>query len=344
MKITIKEIAEQAGVSKATVSRVINQSKVVSEDVRARVQAVIDSHQFKPSAMARGLSINKSHLIGIILPDLSNPVFSRMISGMEASIRGQAYSLLIMATDFKVEKKIELIDILRDKGVEGLILVTDHGTQVLYEALSSFGRPTVIIGAETPMPHIPVIRIDNYLAAREAVQYLVNLGHQRIAMIHGPMDDPQSGLARFEGYRDVLKENGLYDPDLTVESWYSFEQGYNAMGKLLTKAKMPTAVFCACDLIAIGAMKAAMENGIPVPQQMAFVGFDDVDIAKMYNPTLTTVRQPFEEKGRLAVTELIQLIERSASGEPLMAVACKVLPHEFITRESTRTLAVKRDQ
>lgn len=337
MKITIKEIAEQAGVSKATVSRVINQSKSVSEDVRIRVQAVIDSHQFKPSAIARGLSIKKTHLIGIILPDLSNPVFSRMIAGMEANIRDQAYSLLIMATDFKVEKKIQLIDILRDKGVEGLILVTDHGTQVLFDALKSFGRPTVIIGAETPLPEIPVIRIDNYRAAREAVQYLVNLGHQKVAMIHGPMDDPQSGLARYLGYKDVLEENGIFDDRLTVESWYSFEQGYHAMSKLLTKSTLPTAVFCACDLIAIGAMKAAMENGIQVPQQMAFVGFDDVDLAKMYNPTLTTVRQPFEEKGRLAVKELIDLIEQQARGELLAPVSCRVLPHEFITRESTRT-------
>ncbi len=341
MKITIKEIAARAGVSKATVSRVLNQSKSVSEPVRERVQAVIDDCQFKPSAMARGLSTNKSHLIGIILPDLSNPVFSRMIAGMEASIRDKAYSLLIMATDFKVENKIQLIEILKDKGVDGLVLVTDHGTQMLFETLKNFARPTVIIGAETPIPEIPVIRIDNYLASREAVQYLIHAGHQKIAMIHGPLDDPQSGLARFMGFKDVMVENGLFDDHLTIGSWYGFEQGYHAMAQLLTKPNLPTAVFCACDLIAIGAMKAAMENGISVPAQMAFVGFDDVDVAKMYNPSLTTVRQPFEEKGRLAITELIELIERYESGEPLEKAACKVLAHKFVLRESSRTTIVR---
>ena len=337
MKITIKEIAAQARVSKATVSRVLNQSKAVSEEVRARVQGVIDSHQFRPSAMARGLSINKSHLIGIILPDLSNPVFSKMIAGMEACIREQPYSLLIMGTDFKVENKIQLIDILKDKGVEGLILVTDYGSEALFSALRSFARPIVIIGAETPIPEIPVIRIDNYLAAREAVQYLINLGHQRIGMIHGPLDDPQAGLARYMGYKDMLTENGLFDERLVTSSWYSFDQGYSAMTQLLTRSVVPTAVFCACDLMAIGAMKAASENGIEVPSQMAFVGFDDVEVAKMYNPSLTTVRQPFEEKGRLAVTKLVDLIHKYESGETPEPHVTKVLKHEFIPRESTRS-------
>lgn len=338
MKITIKEIAEQAGVSKATVSRVLNQSKAVSEDVRARVQEVIDSTNFKPSALARGLSIQKSHLIGVILPDLSNPVFSRMVSGMEVAIRDKAYSLLIMATEFKVENKVQHIHILKDKGVDGLILVAEYGTEALYEALTDFNKPTVLIGTTPPVPDVPVIRIDNYLAAKEATQYLVNLGHQRIAMIHGPLDDPQSGLARFEGYRDLLMEKGVYDERLVVESWYGYDDGYRAMESLLTRPVMPTAVFCACDLMAIGAMKCAIDNGFQIPQQLSFVGFDDVDIARMFSPSLTTVRQPFEEKGSLAVHLLIDMIEaRDQHIEPSGQVQpSTVLAHQFVVRESSK--------
>jgi LacI family transcriptional regulator len=342
MKMTINEIAKQAGVSKATVSRVLNQSKSVSEDVRSRVQGVIDVHNFKPSALARSLSIQKSHLIGIILPDLSNPVFSRMISGMESYIRDQDYSLLIMATDFKVENKISHIEIFKDKGVDGLILVTDHCTSALTEALRVFNKPTVIIGAETDIEHIPVIRIDNYSAAREATRYLINLGHKRIAMIRGPLDDPQSGGARFEGYRDVLMENNLYDERLVVQSWYAFDEGYHAMESLLRKEVMPTAVFCACDLIAIGAMKCAMVNGFSVPRQISFVGFDDVEIARMYTPTLTTVRQPFEQKGRLAVEKLIDKIE-NPSNEAHLNFERMVLDYQFVVRESARSIEDLKD-
>jgi len=332
MKITINEIARQAGVSKATVSRVLNDSKPVSEDIRKRVLEVIESNNFKPSSVARSLSMRKSHLIGIIIPDLSNPVFSRIIAGIESYIRNLDYSLLITATDFDIDMKIQHIQILKDKGVDGLILVTDHGNDAFFQAMIDFKKPIIMIGSDSAADSIPVVKIDNYKAASEATQYLVDLGHKHIGMIRGPLDDPQSGLERFHGYRDTLKKAGLYDENLVVEGWYSFDDGFEGMEQLLSTKREMSAVFCACDLMAVGAMKCAHEKGIDVPKQLSVMGFDDVDIARMYSPSLSTVRQPFEEKGRLSIMTLVKMIEGKDEN---LSFQSEILPHQIIVRDST---------
>jgi LacI family transcriptional regulator len=332
VRITIKEIAAKAGVSKATVSRVMNNSKPVNDEIKQRVLAVIESTNFKPNAVARSLSMRKSHLIGIILPDLSNPVFSRMISGMELAIRNKDYSLLITATDFNIDMKIQHMQILKDKGVDGLILVTDLGNDAFYKAIEDFDKPIVMIGSDSGQASIPVVKIDNYLAACEATQYLIDLGHKQIGMIRGPLSDPQSGKDRFEGFKDTLSKAGIFDPSLIAEGWYSFDDGYKGMAAILDKKQSVTAMFCACDLMAVGAMRLAMERGFTIPEHISFLGFDDVDIARMYNPALSTVRQPFEEKGRLAVEDLIAMIEKTV--DPLL-LESHVLAHQLIIRNST---------
>ena len=332
MKITINEIAHLSGVSKATVSRVLNNSKPVSEDIKKRVLEVIESTNFKPNAVARNLSLKKSHLIGIILPDLSNPVFSRIIAGIESYIRNLDYSLLITATDFDIEMKIQHIQILKDKGVDGLILITDHGNDKFFEAMTNFKKPIIMVGSESSVDSIPVVKIDNHKASCEATHYLLELGHTKIAMIRGPLSDPQSGNERYEGFKQTLQKVGVFDESLVAEGWYSFDDGYKAMAHILSVDKTITAVFCACDLMAIGAMKCAMDNGIEIPSQISFIGFDDVEIARMYNPSLTTIKQPFEEKGKLAITTLIRMIEEKELNPPYHS---EILPHKLVVREST---------
>ncbi|GAB6108246.1 LacI family DNA-binding transcriptional regulator [Fusibacter bizertensis] len=332
MKITINEIAKRAGVSKATVSRVLNNSKPVSEDIKNRVLSVIQDTNFKPNAVARSLSLKKSHLIGIIIPDLSNPVFSRIIAGIESYIRSLDYSLLITATDFDIEMKIQHIHILKDKGVDGLILVTDHGNSEFYQAMLAFEKPIIMIGSESYIDTIPVVRIDNYKAACEATQYLIDLGHEKIGMIRGPLTDPQSGKERYDGYKDTLIKAGLFEENLIAEGWYSFDDGYRGMEMLLSKSQRVTAVFCACDLMAVGAMKYANEQGISVPSELSILGFDDVEIARMYSPSLTTVKQPFEESGRLAIETLVQMVEDAEHRAPFKH---QIIKHQLVVREST---------
>lgn len=332
MKITIKEIAEKAGVSKATVSRVLNNSKPVNDDIKKRVLEVIETTNFKPNAVARSLSMKKSHLIGIIIPDLSNPVFSRIISGIEAAIRNRDYSLLITATDFNIDMKIQHIQILKDKGVDGLILVTDHGNEAFFDAMLDFKKPIIMIGSDSTVESIPTIKIDNYKASCEATQFLIKAGYKNIGMIRGPLTDPHSGFERFMGFRDTMMRAELYDEKLIVEGWYSFDEGYKGMKKLLSSNPAIEAVYCACDLMAVGAMKYATESGLRIPEDIGFLGFDDVDIARMYTPSLSTVKQPFEQKGKLAIETLIDMIENKEAHKP---VANQVLSHELIIREST---------
>ncbi len=333
MKVTINEIAKRAGVSKATVSRVLNNSKPVSDDVKKRVLMVIEDANFKPNAVARSLSLKKSHLIGIIIPDLSNPVFSRIIAGIESYIRSLDYSLLITATDFDSEMKIQHMRILKDKGVDGLILVTDHGNAEFYQAMLDFEKPIIMIGSDSYIDSIPVIRIDNYKAACEATQYLIDLGHKKIGMIRGPLTDPQSGKQRFEGFKDTLIKATLYQENLITEGWYSFDDGYHGMETLLSKTQNVTAVFCACDLMAVGAIKYVTQQGLNVPSDISVLGFDDVDIARMYAPSITTVKQPFEENGRLAIETLVTMIEDK---EHLIPFKHQILEHQLVVRESTR--------
>ncbi len=296
MKITINEIAKKAGVSKATVSRVLNNSKPVNEVLRTKVLKVIEETNFRPNALARGLSLNKTRIIGVIIPELANPVFSRIISGIETITRSKNYSLMITATDFDIDVEISHINLFKDKGVEGLILLTDIVNDELQMALTSFNKPIVMIGSDCCSDKIPNVTIDNFKAAYEATQYLINLNHRSIAMIRGPLTDRYSGNLRFEGFKKALEENHLFTESLVKVGKYSFEHGYQAMTQLLSENKMPTAVFCANDLMAIGALKCASDNEIKVPDQLSIIGFDDIEIAAMYTPALSTVHQPFEDE------------------------------------------------
>ena len=332
MKVTIKDVARQANVSKSTVSRVINNTKPVSEEVRKRVLEVIEKTNFTPNLTARSLSLNKSHLIGIILPDLSNPVFSRIISGIETYMRDKDYYLLITATDFDVNMKIDHIKILKEKGVDGLILVTDHGNEEFYQEMINFKKPVIMVGSDSTIDKIPVVKTDNYKAACDATEYLLSLGHEKIAMIRGVQTDPQSGKERFEGFRDTLLKKGLYSELMIEDGWYTFEDGYDGMKKILEKEVLPTAVFCACDLMAIGAIRYCLENGYRIPEDISFLGFDDVEISRMYNPPLSTIRQEFEEIGRVSIEKLISMIEENDKEEDK---SIYILPHKLITREST---------
>ncbi|MBF4692695.1 LacI family DNA-binding transcriptional regulator [Fusibacter ferrireducens] len=339
MKITINEIAKKAGVSKATVSRVLNNSKPVNESLRKRVLQVIEETNFRPNALARGLSLQKTRVIGVIIPDLSNPVFSRIIAGIESYTRAHDYSLMITATDYDISTEIKHINLFRDKGVEGLILLTDDVNQKLSEVLGDFSKPIIMIGSDCDLEKIPVIKIDNMKAAYEATQYLINLNHKRIAMIRGPLTDRFSGNLRFEGYKKALVESGIYDENLVKEGKYSFEHGYQTMTHLLAGSKIPTAIFCANDVMAVGALKCALDNDLNVPEELSIMGFDDIEIAKIYTPSLSSVHQPFEAKGERAIAKLIHMIESEAD-ETISECAFEdeVLEHRLIIRQSTKRI------
>jgi LacI family transcriptional regulator len=330
LKYTIKDIAKMAGVSKATVSRVLNNSKPVSSDVRQKVMAVIDQTGYQPSSVARSLTTRRTNLIGVVIPDVSNPVFSKIIEGIESEANKNDYNILLCNSRYNEDKELKYLDILKDKEVDGIILNSYHASAKVAKKLEAIGKPTVLVGTQLDQTPFPVVRIDNEKAAYEAVTYLVESGHAHIGMIHGPKNDPIAGTTRLKGYQQALEDANLkLKVTLLIEGHFKLEDGYQGAQALVQLNPEITAIFCANDEMAIGAIKGLTDIGRKVPEEISVLGFDDIDIARIYSPALTTVSQPFREKGKCAMAAILSLIQ----GERVSQVL--IHPHELIIREST---------
>ncbi len=330
MKYTINDIAKMAGVSKATVSRVLNNSKPVSSDVRQKVMAVIEQTGYQPSSVARSLTTRRTNLIGVVIPDVSNPVFSKIIEGIESEANKNDYNILLCNSRYNEEKELKYLDILKDKEVDGIILNSYHASSRVAKKLQDLGKPTVLVGTQLDQTDFPVVRIDNEKAAYEAVGYLIKSGHEKIGMIHGPKDDPIAGKTRLKGYRQALENANIkVQTTLLVEGHFKLEDGYQGAQALVKSNPEMTAIFCANDEMAIGAIKGLTDIGRKVPEEIAVVGFDDIDIARIYSPALTTVSQPFRQKGKSAMAAILSLIDGKKVSQVL------IHPHELIIREST---------
>ncbi len=320
-----------AGVSKSTVSRVMNNSKPVSAEVKKRVLDAIATTNFKPSAVARSLANQKTKLVGVIIPDFSNPVFSDMINGIEKQAQIDGYNILLCNSRSKEESEITFLDILIEKEVDGLILSGFHTSNTLCKKLAEFSKPIVIVGYEDPSLPFPTVIIDNVQATKDVANYLIGLGHQHLAMIRGPLFDHYAGDLRYEGFQSVVKDHGLHWGSHTYEvGQYKTKDGYKAAMKLIQNYPEMTALFCANDEMAIGAIKALKEAGKKVPHEVSVVGFDDINIAHIYEPSLTTVQQPFVQKGEIAMTQLMRLMNGEETEKKV------ILPHRIVERDSTK--------
>ncbi len=319
-----------SGVSKATVSRVINGSKPVSKEIKERVMKVIEETNFQPSSLARSLSKKETRLIGVIIPDVSNPVFSKIIHGVEKEANNSNYNILLCNSRYDEAQELKYLDILREKEVDGLIFHGFHYSDKVNERLSLFEKAIVSVGNEIKTGKYPVVLIDNEKAAFEMTEYLIQKGHKNIGMIHGPEDDPYAGYQRIKGYRRAIKFYNINIDDEYMESgYYKFQDGYKGIRRLLKRKPKMTAVFCGNDEMAIGAIKSVVDMGMTVPKDIAVAGFDDIDMAKVFIPSLTTVHQPFEKKGESAMKAILSLLK----GEE---VKMKIFhEHQIIKREST---------
>jgi LacI family transcriptional regulator len=331
MKATINDVAKIAGVSKATVSRVLNGSKPVSEDIRNKVMKVVQETNYKPSSLARSLVSKKTNIFGIIIPDVSNPFFSELVKGVQMTANENGYNILLCNTYDEFDKEMEYLNILDDKEVDGIIFLTSKIEEKHKEFFSSYKNPTVTVSRRFEDMPISSVDIDNFSAAYEVMNYLINLNHKKIAMIRGPLYDKSTGYDRYKGYEKALEDSNInLDENLVVEGKFKVKDGYNAMSKLLTLKELPTAVFCACDEMAIGAIKCIYESGFKVPEDISVVGFDDIPIASMFIPSVTTVRQPVFDFGEKAVDILLRQIKSGVHEEENI-----VLPTKIIIRKST---------
>lgn len=330
--LTLEDVAKQAGVSRSTVSRVINDHPGVRESVRKRVQSVIQETGYRPNAAARTLASQRSWTIGLVLPSsvssfFADPYFPRLTQGIAQACNQYNYTLGLFLLGSKDDEEKIYPRVSRKGYLDGAIVQSGQIGDMLTDHLAKVGFPLVVAGRPARPMDVSYIDVDNVNAAYNAVSHLIRLGYKRIATITGVVNSTVS-MDRKEGYLKALAERGRpVDESLIVEGDFTEAGGYFAMHHLLDAR--PDAVFAASDIMAIGAMRAIREAGLSVPEDVAVVGFDDLPLAKIPNPQLTTVRQPVFQFGFQAVEILIDLIENGIS--PARRV---IMDTELIIRDS----------
>ena len=333
--MNLEKIAELAGVSRATVSRVINNHPYVKEDVRQRVLEVIEREGFQPNAAARMLARQRTEVLGVISPEGLSPVFSTsyfqiLFEGISASINQTDYVMSMWTSSTPAETERIFKRILSYKLMDGALLLSAVENDTLTRRLVERKVPTVMIG-RCALPEVLTVDVDNVAAARTATEHLIRLGRRRIGHIFGRRDLLSAG-ERFQGYQLALEASGIaYDPELVIEGDYTDISGYLAARKLIPRGI--DALFSASDTMAVGALQALNEQGLSVPRDVAIIGFDDLPIASTSRPALSTMRQPIQELGSFAVRTLVDLIAGKIT--PPYRV---ILPTELILRETCGAL------
>jgi LacI family transcriptional regulator len=308
-KTNINDVARRAGVSISTVSRVLNNSDYpVKPGTREKVLEAAAELRFRPNDLARSLLLKKSRTIGLIVPDISNPYYPELSLGIESTASEHGYSVIFCNTSRRQEKLEQYVDVLLQKRADGIILAGGGSeSPEVTQVLTDFDVHVALVGRHG-LP-FPSVQIDNMGAAREATSHLIALGHRHIAFVSGPpgLTSVQDRLA---GYRAALKEHGMKrDGRLLRVGDFGAESGYTSATSLLQGEPTPTAVFCANDRMAVGAIAAAADLDLAVPGDLSVVGFDDTVLASQIRPSLTTVAVPAYEMGAAAMRLLLGLID-----------------------------------
>jgi LacI family transcriptional regulator len=330
---TIREVAESAGVSYATVSHVINNTRLVSQETRERVLTAMTALNYRPNALARSLRQGKTNTIGLVLPDSANPFFAEISRSIEDEAFKKGYSVFLCNTELDTERELFYVDVLSKKQVDGIIFVAAGDQADSLDLLLQRNMPVVMIDRNVPNVEVDAVLTDNQLGGYLATRHLLDLGHKRIACIAGPSSITPSA-ERFIGYRKALEEAGLlFDENLVIRGDYHAQSGMEITHSILKMNPRPTAIFALNDLMALGALRAAAEAGYSVPKDLAVIGYDDLEIARFTNPPLTTIAQPKKEVGVQAINLLVDRISRK-SGPPSRLL----LAPELIIRRSTQPL------
>jgi len=331
----LEDIAKKAGVSRSTVSRVINKEPYVSEKTRQRVLAVIEQEGFSPNAAARALVTQRTHIIGVVIPGnidvffTDNSYYPMLLQGIAVAAHERDFAILLWLGQSHDDREHFTRKVLGNRQMDGMVIASLQSDHPLIAMLPDIKIPLVTVDRpEIFDDQISYVTIDNVRAAVDAVSHLVSIGRRRIAHITGHLTITD-GQDRLLGYRKALEQAGLpFDTSLIHHGNFSYEQGYEGMKRLLLQR--PDALFAAGDTIAMGALQALQEAGLHVPDDVAVVGFDDLNETIDSKPPLTTVRQPVQQKGAQAAHLLIDLIEGKRVGPHQV-----LLPTELIVRQST---------
>lgn len=338
MAITIDDIAKEANVSIATVSRVINGSKTVSPELRSRVMEAVQRNHFRPNTFARALMTNKSNIIGIIVTDISNPVISSLVKGIHQICQEKDFTVMICESGGNKESEKKLLYRMEEQHSTGVLLAGVDIDPEGVRTMLGLSYPVVLVTQEANDGKNAVTTVihDNVAAVADAVRFLYANGHRRIAFIGGPERDYSNGIKRLAGFRKAAEELSLDIPgSYILHGNFSYESGFDCMRRLYEEnTELPTAVMACSDLMAIGAISCAERLGLRVPDDLSIMGFDDSDLARYFHPALTTVRIPYFDEGKTAANVLFDLVE---SGEKTKASITHI-PYKVIRRFTVKDI------
>jgi LacI family transcriptional regulator len=313
---TIKEVAALAGVSVATVSRVLNKNGYVNKDTEGKIVKAIKQLQYEPSSLARGLAGKSMATIALILPDITNPFFPEMAKAVENTCRQHGYSVFLCNADDQAFMESSYIDLLKRRNIDGIIIATSSLGKSEAIHMENSGIPFVVLDRAPAGEMSSMVRSNNFKGSTLAVTHLLGVGCRKIAHIYGPQDIITAN-ERMIGYEDAVKHFPWYTPSLMVPGDFQIKGGMEATERLLERHPDVDGIYAGNDLMAIGALKTLQRNGIKVPEQVAVCGFDGIAITQVTEPEITTVAQPIFEMGKLATQLLIKKINGEITGNEI---------------------------
>jgi LacI family transcriptional regulator len=326
--VTIREVAQEAGVSVATVSRVINGKGPIREATRRRIRRVVEKLRYAPHGAARSLITRETHTLGVLLPDLFGEFFSELIRGIDLTARQRGYHLLYSGSHGDRSETEAMVRAMRGR-VDGLIVLSPDVGPGALRANVPEKFPVVLLNSAAAGRSFDTIAVDNFGGATAMVRHLAGLGHRRVAFIEGPPGN-RDASERLRGYREAMRSVGAWSKELEIPGNFREEAGYEACGRVLKLRPRPSAVFAANDSMAIGLLYACQEAGVCVPEELAIAGFDDIPIVRFITPSLTSVRVPIAELGSCAAQRLLDVLGGKPAGRPRQ----DVLPTTLVVRSS----------
>ena len=334
MRVSIKDIAEAAGVSHSTVSRALSDSPLVKAETKARIQYLAQEMGYSPDAIARSLVTQRTYTVGVVVTTIADPFVAEVVQGIEDMAQENGYSVILASSASEPEREVAAVEMLRAKRVDSVIVTSSRVGALYLEHLERIGVPVVLVNNHNEQSgrYTFSVSVDNRHGGHMATSHLIERGHCRIGYVSGPADHSDDA-ERLAGYCQALDEAGIpFDPALIVPGNGRLDGGERALRTLVRLAELPTAIFCYNDMTAIGLMSAARQAGLSVPEDLAVVGFDDIPLAAYIYPSLTTVAQPQRDMGRQAMNMTLTLMTADDSTTPFSDI---VVRGELVVRESS---------
>ncbi|WP_409289856.1 catabolite control protein A [Peribacillus sp. SCS-37] len=331
MNITIYDVAREANVSMATVSRVVNGNPNVKPATRKKVMEVIDRLGYRPNAVARGLASKKTTTVGVIIPDISSIFFAELARGIEDIATMYKYNIILSNSDQNTEKELHLLNTLLGKQVDGIVFMGSHITDAHIEEFSKSPVPIVLAGTIEETGQIPSVNIDNEQAAYDAARHFIEKGHNKIAFVTGVDKDP-TNEKRLQGYRKALEESGIsMNEDFVIDGDFTYDSGMEAFERLMNGEERPTALLVGGDEMALGVVHAAQDAGSSVPDDFEVISFDNTRLTLMVRPRISTIVQPLYDIGAVSMRLLTKLMNKEEVSDVSV-----ILPHRIEERDSTK--------